>query len=154
LIIGGGVACQLLQIGYSFWKRKELADKTGDPWSGRTLEWSIPSPPPFYNFARIPTVTSRDDFWEQKHNPQHPAHKKIVYQDIHMPRNSGLGFLIAAAGFMCCFALVWHINWLAILSLLMIFIFILRRSFDNDTEYYVTAAEVERIEKQIEKGRR
>lgn len=149
LVIGGGVGCQLLQIGYSFWKREELRDHTGDPWNGRTLEWSIPSPPPFYNFARIPTVTSRDDFWEQKHNPNHPAHEKIVYQDIHMPRHSGLGFLIAAAAFFCCFGLIWHITWLILLSLIAVLVFILMRSFDEDTEYYVPAAEVERIETEL-----
>jgi hypothetical protein len=38
-----------------------------DPWDGATLEWSIPSPPPVYNFARIPTVFSRDAWWATKH---------------------------------------------------------------------------------------
>jgi cytochrome c oxidase subunit 1 len=38
-----------------------------DPWDGATLEWSIPSPPPSYNFARIPIVQSRDAWWGMKH---------------------------------------------------------------------------------------
>jgi cytochrome c oxidase subunit 1 len=38
-----------------------------DPWDAMTLEWTIPSPPPHYNFATIPTVRSRDPFWLQKH---------------------------------------------------------------------------------------
>lgn len=38
-----------------------------DPWDGATLEWSIPSPPPVYNFERIPTVHSRDAWWAMKH---------------------------------------------------------------------------------------
>ncbi len=38
-----------------------------DPWDGRTLEWSIPSPPPHYNFAEIPQVHSLDDFWHRKY---------------------------------------------------------------------------------------
>ncbi len=38
-----------------------------DPWDGATLEWSIPSPPPVYNFARIPMVHSRDAWWAMKH---------------------------------------------------------------------------------------
>ena len=37
-----------------------------DPWDARTLEWSIPSPPPEYNFEQIPTVHGRDAFWAQK----------------------------------------------------------------------------------------
>jgi cytochrome c oxidase subunit 1 len=38
-----------------------------DPWDARTLEWSIPSPPPHYNFAEIPIVKERDDFWHHKY---------------------------------------------------------------------------------------
>ena len=40
---------------------------SGDPWGAATLEWSIPSPPPEYNFAKIPTVTSRSPLWDLKH---------------------------------------------------------------------------------------
>jgi cytochrome c oxidase subunit I len=42
-----------------------------DPWDGRTLEWSIPSPPPLYNFALVPTVHDRDDWWLQKYGDAH-----------------------------------------------------------------------------------
>ena len=38
-----------------------------DPWDARTLEWTISSPPPEYNFAEVPEVHSRDDFWHQKY---------------------------------------------------------------------------------------
>jgi cytochrome c oxidase subunit 1 len=38
-----------------------------DPWDARTLEWSIPSPPPEFNFAEIPEVEARDDFWHRKY---------------------------------------------------------------------------------------
>jgi cytochrome c oxidase subunit 1 len=38
-----------------------------DPWDGRSLEWSIPSPPPSYNFAEIPTIEARDDWWHRKY---------------------------------------------------------------------------------------
>jgi hypothetical protein len=37
-----------------------------DPWGGATLEWTIPSPPPEYNFATIPKVTSRYPLWDRK----------------------------------------------------------------------------------------
>ncbi|MBI4236589.1 MAG: cytochrome c oxidase subunit I [Chloroflexi bacterium] len=46
-------------------RRGEVA--SNDPWDGRTLEWSIASPPPHYNFAEIPTVHSRDAFWKEKY---------------------------------------------------------------------------------------
>jgi cytochrome c oxidase subunit I len=67
-----------------------------DPWDARTLEWSIPSPPPVYNFAIVPTVNSRDAFWEQKYGSAKPteAAKENLNPDpvkarhIHMPRPS------------------------------------------------------------------
>ena len=40
---------------------------SGDPWDGRSLEWSIPSPPPHYNFAEVPVVHGEDDFWHRKY---------------------------------------------------------------------------------------
>jgi cytochrome c oxidase subunit 1 len=40
---------------------------TSDPWDARTIEWSIPSPAPEYNFAQIPQVRARDDFWHRKY---------------------------------------------------------------------------------------
>ena len=46
------------------WRKGEPAGD--DPWDARTLEWSIPSPPPEYNFLEIPTVRDRDDWWAQK----------------------------------------------------------------------------------------
>jgi cytochrome c oxidase subunit 1 len=62
------IAISMLVFAHNFWrswKRGEVA--SGDPWDGRTLEWSIPSPPPEYNFREIPTVHSRDAFWHQKY---------------------------------------------------------------------------------------
>ncbi len=152
LLIGAGVAFQLAQIAWSWWKRSELRDATGDPWDGRTLEWSIPSPPPSYNFAHIPEVRDRDDFWASKNDPSHPANVIRPYADIHMPRNSGYGFAIASVSFVLGFALVWHIGWLAIGSLLAIVALVLARSADTDTETVIPAAEVERVERALREG--
>jgi cytochrome c oxidase subunit 1 len=38
-----------------------------DPWDARTLEWTIPMPPPEYNFVEVPVVHARDDFWHRKY---------------------------------------------------------------------------------------
>ena len=48
-------------------RRKGKMEAGSDPWDARTLEWSIPSPPPEYNFAEVPVVTHRDDFWHKKY---------------------------------------------------------------------------------------
>ena len=69
----------LLLFGFLFfiynmwksWKSGEAAE--ADPWDGRTLEWSIPSPPPEYNFAEIPEVEDRDDWWEKKQRQREEA---------------------------------------------------------------------------------
>jgi cytochrome c oxidase subunit 1 len=77
-----------------------------DPWDGRTLEWTIPSPPPVYNFAVVPTVHDRDEFWVQKYGDGHgtpprkvtpPAH--VDTSSIHMPPPSYWPILLAGAFF-------------------------------------------------------
>jgi cytochrome c oxidase subunit 1 len=82
-----------------------------DPWDGRTLEWSIPSPPPEYNFAEVPEVESRDDWWHRKYTeddegrllplPSGGAYSAATPSSdghgIHMPSPS-IYPLIAAAG--------------------------------------------------------
>ncbi len=45
-----------------------------DPWDAWTLEWSTTSPPPEYNFAKIPVVRSRRPLWDIKH-PEDPDWK-------------------------------------------------------------------------------
>ena len=45
-----------------------------DPWDARTLEWTTPSPPPMYNFAEIPQVEARDDFWHHKYTEDETGH--------------------------------------------------------------------------------
>jgi cytochrome o ubiquinol oxidase subunit 1 len=138
-VIVAGVGFQLLQLAYSIWKRNDNRDTTGDPWDGRTLEWSTPSPAPFYNFAVIPKVTTRDAWWEQKHSHTKP---KIVYEDIWLPRNTGMGFFIALAALVAGFCLIWHIWWLAIISLLTIIALIIYRANGDDHEYVIPAHEV------------
>ncbi len=50
---------------FSSLKKGERAG--ADPWDGRTLEWTIASPPPHYNFVEIPTVHSREPAWDLKY---------------------------------------------------------------------------------------
>ena len=140
-----GIWFLLQQVFVSVRQRKQNLDITGDPWDGRTLEWSIASPAPFYNFAHVPHVDELDQFWEDKQNGK--AYKRPAkYEDIHMPKNTAAGVFIGAFGLVMCFALIWHIWWLAIVGFVgMIGSFIVR-AYDRDVDYWVPAAEVERIE--------
>jgi cytochrome o ubiquinol oxidase subunit 1 len=144
LVIGLGVALQLFQLFYSIWKRKENLDTTGDPWNGRTLEWTTTSPPPVYNFATMPAVTERDPFWEQKQSKAKKQPPK--YEAIHLPKNTPMGMYVAAFGFIASFAFVWHIYWLAAIGILGVIITLVIRLSDDDTEYTLPASKVAEME--------
>jgi cytochrome c oxidase subunit 1 len=62
------IALSVLVFMYNVYVTMRRGQRAGnDPWDGRTLEWTIPSPPPEYNFATIPTVRARDPFWHDKY---------------------------------------------------------------------------------------
>lgn len=142
LVLATGALVQILQLGVSIWQRKKLRDTSGDPWDGRSLEWSTPSPVPFYNFTTIPEVHSRDAFWEMKQAGIKP--KK--YEDIEVPNNTAAGIYIAAGAFVFGFAMVWHMFLIAALSLIAILVFIIIRTFDEETEHVLTARQVKELE--------
>lgn len=147
LIIALGIGLQLLQLAVSIWQRKKNRDLTGDPWNGRTLEWSVPSPAPYYNFAVIPTVTTRDAFWELKQARKSGHMQKApVYTDVWLPKNSGLGLMIAGFAFLVGFGLIWHIWWLAGLGLLGAVVCVIIRANDDNTEYVITAAQMKQLD--------
>jgi cytochrome o ubiquinol oxidase subunit 1 len=143
IVIAIGVALQVAQIIASVIEKKRLRDVTGDPWDGRTLEWATASPPPFYNFAIIPKVATRDAYFDikQQNNLVQPK-----YEDIHMPKNTGAGIYVSIFAFITCFAFVWHINWMAVAGIVGMIVCLIARTFNDETEYVLTAAEVEKIE--------
>jgi cytochrome o ubiquinol oxidase subunit 1 len=146
-LIACGILCQLIQFYVSIRDRDQNRDLTGDPWGGRTLEWATSSPPPFYNFAIVPEIHERDAFWEMKEKGdayKQPAH----YEEIHMPKNSGAGIIIAAFATVFGFAMIWHIWWMAIVGFAGIVVTWIIKSFDEDVDYYVPVAEVEKLENQ------
>jgi cytochrome o ubiquinol oxidase subunit I len=142
LIIALGVALQIVQIIASVIQRKRLRDATGDPWDGRTLEWSVASPPPHYNFAVIPHAKTRDAFFEMKH--LHTP--KRAFEPIHMPKNTAAGIYISIFAFLVGFGFVWEINWLAAVSIIGIIIVLIARTFNEDSEYTIPAEVVEKME--------
>jgi cytochrome o ubiquinol oxidase subunit 1 len=139
-----GVTLQVVQLIVSIKERKQNLDTTGDPWNGRTLEWSTKSPPPLYNFATLPKVDCRDPFWVAKEKKQPPV---SCYEDIHMPKNSPIGLIIGGLSAVLGFALVWYMTWLAVASFLAIVVCWIVRCSDDDVEYVITAKELEQMEK-------
>ena len=154
-IIALGLGFVILQFAYSIYRRKENMDTTGDPWNGRTLEWSIPSPAPSYNFAITPIVTDRDQFWVDKQDKLkgHKPHKAI-YQDIYMPKNSPESAVIGILSIAFGFAVIWHIWWLAIIGLAGVVITLILRNTSDDHEYVISAAEIERLDLEYQKKRK
>jgi cytochrome o ubiquinol oxidase subunit 1 len=143
VIIACGAITQVWQVIVSIKERKQNMDATGDPWDGRTLEWATTSPAPFYNFAVIPTVEGRDAFWDMK---KRGASAGVKYEDIELPRNTAMAIYLSVFVFLFGFAMVWHIIWLIVLGLAGAIACVIIRSFDENTEYTLTAAEVEKIE--------
>lgn len=142
-IIICGILVQVFQIIISIKHREEYKDLSGDPWNGRTLEWSTSSPPPHYNFAVIPTVTTRDAFWHMKQSGNWPEQE---YQDIEMSRPTAMGIYISGFAFLFGFAIVWHIFWLMALGLVGVIACMIAISFDEERQYILPAAEVAQIE--------
>ncbi len=143
-IIFAGIGLQVVQVIVSVRQRERTRDLTGDPWNGRTLEWSIPSPAPAYNFARIPVVRDRDAFWDMKQRGVDL--KASTFVPIHMPRNKAAGIIIGGCSFIVAFAMVWHIWWLAVAGLAAVIVTLIRHAFDDDRDYHLGAEEVRRVE--------
>jgi len=143
-----GVGLQVLQVIVSVWQRHK--NPAGpDPWNGRTLEWSTPTPIPEYNFAHLTPVDSRDAYWEEK---QRPAGVKPAYEPIIVPKNTGVGIFIAGGAFLVGFGIIWHIWWLALAGFVFAIVCIIMRTLNETTERTISAAEVEAMEKAAWKG--
>ena len=140
-----GIACQLIQLYVSVRDRNQNLDVTGDPWGGRTLEWSTSSPPPFYNFAHMPEKVGLDCWHEAKE--EGVAYKvPAKYEAIHMPSNTATGLFMGLFLTVFGFAFIWHIWWLVGASLVATIAVFVRHAARDDQGYMVPAEEVARIE--------
>ena len=143
-LIAVGIASTFVQFFVSFRKRELLRDHTGDPWDGRTLEWSTSSPPPAYNFAFTPVVHDRDAWYDMKKNGyQRPTEGFIP---IHMPKNTWAGIVISGIATALGFALIWHMWALAVLMFAAVIAVTIFHTFNYQREYYIGAGEVARTE--------
>jgi cytochrome o ubiquinol oxidase subunit 1 len=136
-----GILSFIVQLVVSFHRRESLRDTTGDPWDGRTLEWSTSSPPPVYNFA----FTRDNDTWAdmKKNNYIRPTKGFIA---IHMPKNTGAGFVIAALSAACGFAMIWHMWLPAVVAFAAVLVAVVIHTFNYDRDYHLSANEVLRVE--------
>jgi cytochrome o ubiquinol oxidase subunit 1 len=143
-LIALGILAFLIQIYVSVRRRAELADPTGDPWNGRTLEWSTSSPPPAYNFAFTPVVHDHDAWWDMKRRGYVRPLKG--FKPIIVPRNTGAGVVLAALSLFLGFAMIWYIWWLAALSFVTIIATAIFHTFDYDRIADIPAEEIARTE--------
>lgn len=145
-LIAGGIAAFFMQIAVSIRRRDELRDTTGDPWDARSLEWSTSSPPPPYNFAFTPVIHARDAWWDMKKRGY--VRPTEGFQAIHMPKGTAAGMVLAGLATVCGFAMIWHIWWLAVVSLVALIAATIIHSFNYDRDYYIPAEEVSDVEDQ------
>jgi cytochrome o ubiquinol oxidase subunit 1 len=143
-LVALGIGSMLIQFYVSFRDREQLRDATGDIWGARTLEWSTSSPPPDYNFAFTPHVYDNDSWADMKANGYQRPTKDFMA--IHMPKNTGAGFIIAALSFAVGFAVVWQIWLLAGLGMIAMVAAIIIHTFNYKRDYYIAADEVTRTE--------
>lgn len=146
VLIAIGIAAFLIQFYVSFRNREALRDWTGDPWGGRSLEWATASPPPAYNFAFTPVVRDLDAWYDMKtHNAERPV---TGFRDIHMPRNTGAGIILAGLSLVFGIAMIWYMWWLAVLAFVGLVVVAIGHTFNYDRDYYIPAAEVAAAEEE------
>ncbi|MBB1273725.1 cytochrome o ubiquinol oxidase subunit I [Psychromonas sp. SR45-3] len=146
VIIMFGIICQVIQLYVSFRDREALDDKTGDPWNGHTLEWATSSPPQSYNFAEIPHIDDIDAWTDMKEKGQ-VYQTQTSYEPIHMPKNTTAGVFMGITLTAFCFAMIWHIWWLAIIGLVGGIAVFIQRCYSKDVDFYVQPQEILATEK-------
>jgi cytochrome o ubiquinol oxidase subunit 1 len=143
MIIAAGIAAFVIGIFVSIRDRERLK-VDGDPWGGRTLEWSTTSPPPHYNFAFTPVVHDLDASYDMKsRGVEHPT---SGFVPIHMPKNTGAGVIISALAMVLGFAMIWYIWWLAAVSFVAMVGASIAHTFNYRRDYHIQPDEVARIE--------
>ena len=155
-IMAIGVLVLVVNIIYSAFKGERVTE--ADPWDARTLEWSVPTPVPVYNFAQIPQVRSLDPLFYEKVHGDGTMKPAEPLGPIHMPNGSilpiimafglataGLGFVLmsphAPEAVPRTVGLILAIGGLALNFLMMIV-----RSVKEDYGYYIPVEEIKEKE--------
>ncbi|MEN3149804.1 cytochrome o ubiquinol oxidase subunit I [Neorhizobium sp. IRAMC:178] len=139
-IIACGIGAFIIQLVVSFMRREQLRETSGDPWDGRTLEWSTSSPPPDYNFAFTPVVHDHDSWYDMKlRGYERPLGG---FKPIHMPKNTGTGIILAGISIVFAFAMIWYIWWLAALSFIAMVATAIGHTFNYNRDFHIPAETV------------
>ncbi|MFY0544322.1 cytochrome c oxidase subunit I [Brevibacillus sp. H7] len=114
-----------------------------DPWDARTLEWSIPSPPPEYNFAQTPLVRGLDALWVEKMAGNKGMTPAEPLGSIHMPSPSILPFVMSVGLFIAGYGFMYHVYLVSVIGLGITLFCMLLRSLKDDHGYHIEPEEIE-----------
>ncbi len=142
-----GVATLVFIINIVVSARGEQAP--ADPWDGRTLEWSVSSPPPYYNFEQLPLVRGLDPLWIEKMEGDGTVPPGEPLADVHMPNRSILPFLMSLGFFISGFGFIYQtdsVYWYIALygGLAFSIAMMILRSVKDDYGYYIPKEELEK----------
>ncbi|TCP30500.1 cytochrome c oxidase subunit 1 [Scopulibacillus darangshiensis] len=149
------VIVMLINIAYSAVKGEKAK---GDAWEqGRTLEWSIASPPPEYNFAQTPLVKGIDAFWKEKMDGKDKMTAAEPVGDIHMPSSSIVPFLMSISLTIASLGFIFSAHdgvrkpalFVAGAGVVLFFLCMLARSIKDDPGFHIHKEEVIETEKGV-----
>ncbi|QDP40057.1 cytochrome c oxidase subunit I [Radiobacillus deserti] len=144
--MAAGTIVFLINVISTSVKKQEVA---GDPWDGRTLEWSIPSPPEHYNFKQLPLVRGLDPLWVEKTEGRKEMTPAEPLGDIHMPNNSILPFVMSLGFFIAGFGFIYQVDDLSWLTAVFVGMGIALgamfvRSVKDDLGYHIHKEDLEK----------
>ncbi|QOS97331.1 cytochrome c oxidase subunit I [Brevibacterium sp. JNUCC-42] len=144
IIMSVGTLLFIVNVIYTGAKGKKAV---ADPWDGRTLEWSIPSPAPEYNFAQTPRVRGLDAFWVEKMAGNKAMTPAEPLGPIHMPSPSVLPFLMSVGMFIAGFGFIYHKYVLVFVGMGLFLLCMFARSIKDDHGFHIEVEEIKETEK-------
>ncbi|MBM7551831.1 cytochrome c oxidase subunit I [Thalassobacillus pellis] len=111
--------------------RKKEENVGGDPWDGRTLEWTVPSPSPEHPFEKMPIIDRRDMLWWAKTQDK-PIPVEEHPRAIPISTPTVQPMLIAAALFILSFGFIYHWIWVQVVGGILVLVFFVNRAFKDE----------------------